>query len=67
MGSLVCQRKGRRCQCDAPRAIDGDVSTIWHSQYNPAVGYPHCVRVDMGEATETAVPKDGWSIVEVTS
>ncbi|QGH70491.1 discoidin domain-containing protein [Pseudactinotalea sp. HY158] len=34
----------------AQRAIDGDVSTLWHTAYNPAIAQlPHQLTIDMGE------------------
>ena len=31
----------------ATNAIDGNTSTFWHSQYNPAIALPHQITVDM--------------------
>lgn len=30
-------------------AIDGDITTFWHSQYDPHVGFPHSIEIDMGK------------------
>ena len=36
-------------KCDAEHLVDGDLSTIWHSQYGVTLTkYPHSVTVDMG-------------------
>lgn len=34
----------------AGQAIDGDLSTLWHSQYRPAVPFPHSVTLRLASA-----------------
>jgi hypothetical protein len=37
--------------CEAAKAIDGNPSTIWHTQYEPAQpDYPHELKVDLGHS-----------------